>query len=178
MKTAPPIYIRGTVNKMAALREHVLSKLTELNEKHAKNIEVSIFNWTVRRYPKNASWENKVFREAYKHRFFEMKRALTTGSLLENIIDKTVKAKDLVRMEADTLMPEGPYAQAIMTAKQRELDIETHKAKMDEEYEGIFKCRKCGSKKTTYYQLQTRSADEPMTTYVTCTSCDNHWKFC
>lgn len=160
-----------------ALREYVLTKLTEMNEKYAKNIEVSIFNWTVRRYPKNASWENKGFREAYKHRFLELKRALTSGGLLERITTKKIKAKDLVRMEADTLMPDGPYAQALMIAKQRELDIETQKAKNDEEYEGIFKCRKCGSKKTTYYQLQTRSADEPMTTYVTCTSCDNRWKF-
>jgi transcription elongation factor S-II len=30
----------------------------------------------------------------------------------------------------------------------------------------------------TYYQLQTRSADEPMTTFVTCVNCDNRWKFC
>ena len=31
-----------------------------------------------------------------------------------------------------------------------------------------FTCYKCKSKKCTHYQLQTRSADESMTTYVTC----------
>ncbi|KAL9672633.1 hypothetical protein QQ045_028885 [Rhodiola kirilowii] len=41
-----------------------------------------------------------------------------------------------------------------------------------------FKCGKCGQRKTTYFQLQTRSADEPMTTFVTCVNCDNRWKFC
>ncbi|OMO66748.1 Zinc finger, TFIIS-type [Corchorus capsularis] len=41
-----------------------------------------------------------------------------------------------------------------------------------------FKCGRCGSRKTTYNQIQTRSADEPMTTYVTCTNCKNCWKFC
>ncbi|KAG8481438.1 hypothetical protein CXB51_026250 [Gossypium anomalum] len=40
-----------------------------------------------------------------------------------------------------------------------------------------FKCGRCGQRKTTYYQMQTRSADEPMTTYVTCVNCNNHWKF-
>ncbi|ORY33014.1 transcription factor S-II, central domain-domain-containing protein [Naematelia encephala] len=40
-----------------------------------------------------------------------------------------------------------------------------------------FKCGKCGARKTTYYQMQTRSADEPMTTFVTCTNCKNRWKF-
>jgi transcription elongation factor S-II len=44
--------------------------------------------------------------------------------------------------------------------------------------DGIFKCRRCQSYKTTYYQLQTRSADESLTTYVNCTNCGNKWKFC
>lgn len=41
-----------------------------------------------------------------------------------------------------------------------------------------FKCGKCGKRKCTYYQMQTRSADEPMITFVTCVNCNNHWKFC
>ena len=39
-----------------------------------------------------------------------------------------------------------------------------------------FTCSKCKSNKCTYYQLQTRSADEPMTTFVTCITCGNRWK--
>jgi transcription elongation factor S-II len=31
---------------------------------------------------------------------------------------------------------------------------------------GLFWCGKCKKNKTTYYQLQTRGADEPMTTFV------------
>ncbi|KDP21858.1 hypothetical protein JCGZ_00645 [Jatropha curcas] len=41
-----------------------------------------------------------------------------------------------------------------------------------------FKCGRCQQRKCTYYQMQTRSADEPMTTYVTCVNCNNRWKFC
>lgn len=43
---------------------------------------------------------------------------------------------------------------------------------------GQFKCGKCQQRKCKYYQLQTRSADEPMTTFVTCVNCGNRWKFC
>jgi transcription elongation factor S-II len=39
-----------------------------------------------------------------------------------------------------------------------------------------FTCYKCKSQKCSYYQLQTRSADEPMTTYVDCLNCGNRWK--
>ena len=40
----------------------------------------------------------------------------------------------------------------------------------------LFKCGKCKSNDCSYFQLQTRSADEPMTTYVWCSSCGNRWK--
>jgi len=42
----------------------------------------------------------------------------------------------------------------------------------------MFRCGKCGKSNCTYTQLQTRSADEPMTTFVFCRSCGNRWKFC
>jgi transcription elongation factor S-II len=39
-------------------------------------------------------------------------------------------------------------------------------------------CSGCKKKSNCdYYQLQTRSADEPMTTFVTCLECDKRWKF-
>lgn len=41
-----------------------------------------------------------------------------------------------------------------------------------------FQCGKCKQRKCTYYQMQTRSADEPMTTFVSCVHCGNRWKFC
>ena len=30
----------------------------------------------------------------------------------------------------------------------------------------LFKCHKCGSRETSYYEVQTRSADEPMTQFI------------
>ena len=84
----------------------------------------------------------------------------------------------------------------MLKLKEKELVLERAKAK-EEDYTGLFKCGKCKSVKTTYYQMQTRSADEPMvstpaawfllltllltalssqTTYVTCTNCSHRWK--
>ena len=40
----------------------------------------------------------------------------------------------------------------------------------------MFTCSKCKSKKCTYYELQTRSADEPATIFVTCLNCGKNWK--
>jgi transcription elongation factor S-II len=40
----------------------------------------------------------------------------------------------------------------------------------------LFFCTKCKSNKTSNEQVQTRSGDEPMTVFVTCLDCGNHWK--
>nr|BAN21017.1 transcription elongation factor s-ii [Riptortus pedestris] len=42
----------------------------------------------------------------------------------------------------------------------------------------LLKCAKCKKRNCTYNQVQTRSADEPMTTFVLCNECGNRWKFC
>lgn len=42
----------------------------------------------------------------------------------------------------------------------------------------LLRCGKCGKRNCTYNQLQTRSSDEPMTTFVLCNECGNRWKFC
>ena len=39
-----------------------------------------------------------------------------------------------------------------------------------------FKCYKCKERNCSYYQVQTRSADEPMTVFVTCLNCGKRWK--
>lgn len=42
----------------------------------------------------------------------------------------------------------------------------------------MMKCGKCGKSKVMYNQLQTRSSDEPMTTFCFCQECGHRWKFC
>ena len=41
----------------------------------------------------------------------------------------------------------------------------------------MYKCGVCKKNKTSYYSLQTRSCDEPMTTFVKCLMCGNKWKY-
>jgi DNA-directed RNA polymerase subunit M/transcription elongation factor TFIIS len=42
--------------------------------------------------------------------------------------------------------------------------------------EGVLEC-KCGSRKVFSFSKQTRSADEPMTTYAECVSCNRKWQY-
>ncbi|CAM9370242.1 unnamed protein product [Chrysoparadoxa australica] len=42
---------------------------------------------------------------------------------------------------------------------------------------GMFECHRCKSRRTDFFQQQTRSADEPMTVFVTCEACGYKWRF-
>lgn len=39
-----------------------------------------------------------------------------------------------------------------------------------------FLCTRCWKRECTYYEMQTRSADEPMTIFITCVNCGKHWR--
>jgi DNA-directed RNA polymerase subunit M/transcription elongation factor TFIIS len=177
------------------LRDHAHGLLMDIfnSETKAINCEKQIYNWTVIKTaevksefgekkpkgkptfmfsPDEPSWDSRHFRSRYKHKLLEVVNNLKRNP---DII-KTVKAKDIPMLSPIQVWPDGPMAKTEFKLKEKELVIEAIKMKMDEDYEGMFKCRKCKSKKTTYYQMQTRSADEPMTTYVTCMECSLKWK--
>lgn len=40
----------------------------------------------------------------------------------------------------------------------------------------LYICRKCKERKCSYYELQTRSADEPMTKFIKCCNCGFEWR--
>jgi transcription elongation factor S-II len=39
-----------------------------------------------------------------------------------------------------------------------------------------FFCTRCFKRECTYYEMQTRSADEPMTIFINCLSCGKNWR--
>jgi len=44
------------------------------------------------------------------------------------------------------------------------------------ENKSLLQCGRCKEFKVTYYQRQTRSADEPMSVFATCHACGKKWK--
>lgn len=40
----------------------------------------------------------------------------------------------------------------------------------------LFTCSRCKKSNCTFYQKQTRSADEPMTIFITCLECQHKWR--
>lgn len=143
------------------------------------NLEKSLNNWAVRRaryFSDQPAWDNPSFVNRYKHKFLELQAHILRLDTLRDVIrDGTLKPTKLVEMPPSHLWPGGPYDAALTNRIYRDLR-KADMARENKNLDGFFTCNRCKSKKTTYYQLQTRSADEPMTTFVTCLNCDKSWK--
>ncbi|KAL4401416.1 transcription elongation factor TFIIS [Malassezia pachydermatis] len=96
--------------------------------------------------------------------------------LRDKVLNGDIDGEKLVTMRSEEL------ASSALKAHHESIRLQNlHNAKGAEAQEAetdAFQCGKCKKRKTRYYQMQTRSADEPMTTFVTCVNCNNKWKFC
>lgn len=162
-------------------RTYVVHKIQEFNrdritDKHVMNIEKAIFNWCVKT-TKNPSWENRQFVTKYKLKAKNILFSLKEDSsyLFERIHSGEIKTSTIPQLLPDALWPGGPWdiTQKELKVKAMKMDLANDRLK---DYTGMFPCPKCKSDKTTYYQLQTRSADEPMTSFHTCLKCGKRWK--
>lgn len=169
-----------------AIRVHVRNAFTGLlNHPAPINLEKSIFHYAVQRislYNDVPSWENITFRDIYKQKYCSVIQHVRNPvcPLRDMINNKVVKSYHVPTMTAVQVWPDGPYATLRETRKRAEEHRLALAAAMEDEnsYDGMFKCGKCKNTKTSYYQMQTRSADEPMTCFITCLnpSCRNRWK--
>lgn len=97
-------------------------------------------------------------------------------SLKENVLRGLIPADRIARMTAEEMASDSMKDLRAQYTKEA---IDDHQmAKTSGTNTDLFKCGKCGKNNCTYNQVQTRSADEPMTTFVLCNECGNRWKFC
>ncbi|KAJ1848252.1 transcription elongation factor TFIIS [Coemansia sp. RSA 2708] len=91
-----------------------------------------------------------------------------------NVIEGTISAERFCSMTSEE-MASKELRDEIEKMKEENL-FKAKGAKPPEATSSEFKCGRCKQRKCTYFQMQTRSADEPMTTFVTCTVCEHRWK--
>jgi DNA-directed RNA polymerase subunit M/transcription elongation factor TFIIS len=149
------------------------------NEIH--NIEVSIFNKSLEyatEYNVPLTWTSPIFQDIYINFARHLLGNMDSSSYIQNfyleekIKNKEIDPKCIINMSLEEMFPE------------RWNDIiEIHKKVLTDAYEvklvpmsDSIKCGKCKNKRITYYDLQTRSGDEAMTTFFNCLDCGNKWK--
>ena len=158
-------------------RLNIRGKLNEIieNEKNSSNLEKGIFNYALKEAANRKvvkKWDNQYFVQIYIDRLRSIYLNLKNPEILEQIKSEAIQAHTVAFMTHQEMRPDKWKELIEDKVKKDKNKFETNvEASTD-----TFTCRKCKSNKCTYYQMQTRSADEPMTTFVTCIDCGNRWK--
>ena len=161
-------------------RAFVIKRLSELldipkDDVICINMEKNILNHSIS-HCEEAAWENHKFVNIYKHKFLQIQYNLRKSPELKNrILEKKVKTTDVIDMQHEQLWFDGPRAKQV----EKKIHTDLRKQALLKEaknQDGLFKCGRCKTMKTSYYEMQTRSADEPMTVFVSCLNCGKNWK--
>jgi DNA-directed RNA polymerase subunit M/transcription elongation factor TFIIS len=157
---------------------------TELNTKYinefkkhlddtlANNINKSILDFTYDYATVNET--PYLVDDIYSTKADEIVNLLTnvdTPFFIKGLKEGLIKADKIGFMSPEELNPEK-FEKIV---KKREL--EEYK-KNNQATSNVFQCKKCKNRKCQVTQKQTRSADEPATTVVTCMECGYVFSFC
>ena len=146
-----------------------------------EQLEIGVYNWAIDVAIDRAifrSWQNPMFLRLYQDKLRSVAVNLDPNSyignsrLLMRLRDGEFHASELASMSHPNLFPE--IWQATIEAKmKRDAHLgESTMASMTDQ----FKCSKCKKRETIFYEVQTRSADEPMDLRVYCVNCGHRWK--
>ena len=151
------------------------------DERLSKMIEQSIYNYVIHlSKQKNIQrrWTNPLFTKLYNSKVISIYSNLKKDSYIENdtflarIKKGEIESRKIGTLSVYDIFPDNWKELLNIKSKRDKIKYELKPEAMT----NLFKCRKCGSRETSYYEVQTRSADEPMTQFITCLKCGNRWK--
>ena len=166
-----------TISNPDTFRKNIRTKLKLVldDEKHCLNLEKGIFNYAIKEANNKKiikKWENPHFAQIYVDRLRTIYLNLKNESLLAQIKQKEITPQALAFMTHQEFDPDH-WREHIERKIKRDSSKYTNNIEASTD---LFTCKKCKSKRCTFYELQTRSADEPMTIFVTCLDCGKTFK--
>lgn len=157
----------------AKFRENVRERL-QVHVPNGTNLEVGIFNKTIKVCTADGilkKWSNPQFVRVYTAELKTVMFNLETNPELRARIAESATPQDLAFMTHPEMNPEMWKTLVEQKAKRdQSLTSPTLTSSTD-----LYVCGKCRKRECTYYQLQTRSSDEPITTFITCINCGKCW---
>jgi DNA-directed RNA polymerase subunit M/transcription elongation factor TFIIS len=159
-----------------------LSNIAKIADQDICNeIEVGIYNWCIDYAIKKEiirSWKNHLFCKLYKTKAISVISNLDKDSYIKNerfydrFLSNEFNAKEIAYLNRENQFPELWRSYIDAKLKHSENVFEEKPSAMTDK----FKCGKCKKRECSYREVQLRSADEPMTLFITCINCGNRWK--
>lgn len=166
-------------------RGHVrsfLEKHLQLDSESVAQLERGVYNWTIdyadqHKIVKN--WKNPRFKMTYAAKARSVFSNLDVNGYVGNqrlrdrmTVDQEFQAQQVAYLRPDHAFPERWKAHLDLKLRRDEHVFEEKPAAMTDQY----KCSRCKKRETIYQELQLRSADEPMSLFITCLNCGHRWR--
>lgn len=154
--------------------KYKMALLVLYDKEKSEKIEENIYKFA-QHYQQVNNLPDNIFQAVYLDKITEIidhscpNNPLYSESLHEMIQNNIIALEDIPYLKPEELNPQS-WTDII---KKKEFSNKKNAIVTTD----VYKCRKCGERKCTFRQQQTRSADESMTTFVTCTICGHTMKF-
>lgn len=160
------------VNISQNMRDGNTKKLeVYISPANAKILEESIYDFTLT-FCNDNDVDKYLLEEIYTSKFNSILNNINPNSYIKNnYLLNAINLNEIDIQSVAYLRPEDIFPDNWKAIKNKLTLIEEKRKNMN--VVELFPCKKCGCKKHTIKQMQTRSCDEPMTTFITCQTCGN-----
>ena len=151
-----------------------------LNTKEIEDLEMAVYNSCIQNAGKHhviCDWSYPLFHKFYQQKMRHICANLLPScyvqntNLLARYKQKEFTFEDLMTWNETEIFPERNKELAEKQFQREQRLLEGNKANATDQ----FYCGRCHKRQCTYYELQTRSADEPMTIFIQCVNCGKRW---
>lgn len=145
------------------------------SENMSINLEKGIYNYAIKEANSRKivkKWENPNFAQIYIDRLRSIYINLKNEAILTQLHKKEITPQSVGFMTHQEFKPEHWKP---MIDRKMKRDAAKYNVKIEASTD-MFTCKKCKSKKCTFFEMQTRSADEAATIFITCLDCGQNMK--
>jgi transcription elongation factor S-II len=158
-------------------RANIRSKIQIIleNDILSINLEKGIYNYAIKEANNRKiikKWDNPYFTQIYLDRLRSIYLNLKNNELLTQLKNGDMKPQNIAFMTHQEM---NPHHWRPLIEKKIKRDSSKFQNNLQATTD-MFTCKKCKSKRCSHYELQTRSADEPATIFITCLDCGKNWK--
>jgi transcription elongation factor S-II len=158
-------------------RNNIRTKLNVIldDEKKTNNLEKGVFNYSIKEAETHKiikKWENPYFCQIYIDKLRSIYINLKNNDFLLKIKSGEILAQEVAFISHQEICPEK-WTELIRKKTIKDtMKFNTNiQANCD-----AYKCPRCKSTRSSIYEQQTRSSDEPSTIFVLCLDCGKQYK--